>query len=288
MVSSSPPSSRLRPTGDSALEHARGELRDAIGGLKNLDQLLRSLRVGPRPLATVIPDAHASCAELRAAVGELLEVLSRKLQPDTRATDALRSFVLPHIAELEAALGRAISRPMTAKNRLGLERVVSKLTRELDSARELIDLLEEATSAPGIPLDLVELLQQTFKGESSSESGPRLQPELDLPSEGAEVNVSPRVAMALFTIAAESIAATGCSVRIRMRMSSGEQCRVSIVRAAELRGNAAEYRVIEPSFACLEAAARVLGAHFECNADCSELAFIWPSGSSRSKRVGNG
>jgi hypothetical protein len=177
---------------------------------------------------------------------------------------------------------------MTAKNRLDLERVVSKLTRDLDSARELIDLLEEATSAPGIPLDLVELLQQTFKGESSGDSGPRLQPELDLPSEGVEVNVSPRVAMALFTIAAESIAATGCSVRIRMRMSSAGQCRVSLVRAAEVRGNAAEYRVIEPSFACLEAAARVLGAHFESTADGSELAFIWPSDSISSKRVGNG
>lgn len=288
MVSSTPPSSRLRPAGDSALEQARGELRDALGGLKNLDQLLRSLRVGPRALVAVIPDVHAACTVMRAAVTALLREVGAKLGSDTRATDALRGFVLPRIANLEAALATAMSRTMSAKNRLDLERVVSELTRDLDCARELLDLLEEATSAPGIRLDLLELLQQTFKVTEPAESGLRVRVALDLPAESIELYLSPRVAMALFTIAAEFAGSDGCPVRIAMRSKPSGECSVAIMRdPSAAKGKGQPRHVIEPIGVCLEAVAHLLGARFDASPDHSELAFTWPEGSSR-RRAGTG
>jgi hypothetical protein len=290
MVSSTPPSSRLRPAGDSALEQARGELRDALGGLKNLDQLLRSLRVGPRALVTVIPDVHAACAAMRCAVTALLHEVGAKLGSDARATDALRSFVLPRITTLEAALATAMNRAMSAKNRLDLERVVSQLARDLDCARELLDLLEEATSAPGIRLDLLELLQQTFKVADPAESGLGVRTALDLPAESIELYLSPRVAMALFTIAAEFAGADGCPVRVAMRITPSDECSVAFSRdPAAARAKGQPRHVIEPIAICLEAVAHLLGARFEAAPDQSAVAFTWPEGSSTSsRRAGTG
>jgi hypothetical protein len=287
MASNPPPSSRLRPAGDSALQHARGELRDAVGALNNLDQLLRSLRVGPRALASVLPDVHSSCVQLSRSAGELLKAIADKLLPDTRATDALGEFIVPRIAELERELALAMRRSMTAKHRLHLERVISRLTSELDGARELIDLLEEATSAPGVRVDLKDLLQQTFT--RSDAEGTLAAPALQLPDESLELYLSPRVAMALFTIAVDFAGRDGHPLRISMRGTGSDECTIVISRdeaRSALRKDVR--RVIEPIALCLEAAARLLGAELEQRAGGAELSFVWPAGSNTRRRAGNG
>ena len=58
MKSGLPPSSHAFVRGTAALETERGNLRESLGGLRNLAQLLHSLRVGSRPLSSVMPDAR--------------------------------------------------------------------------------------------------------------------------------------------------------------------------------------------------------------------------------------
>jgi hypothetical protein len=287
MASRPPPSSRLRPAGDSALDRARGELRDAVGALKNLDQLLRSLRVGPRALSSVIPDVHASCLQMSRAANDVLSAIAEKLRPDTEATSALETFMLPRISQLEQGLAEAMKRSMVAKHRLALERIVSELTRELDCARELLDLLEEATSAPGIPVDLAELLQQTFKS-SDVDDAERLRAVLDLTAGSAEVYVSPRVATALFSIAAEFISVDGSPLFV-MLLRDERRCSVSMTRSAQDSQARSEARCqIEPMAVCLRAAAGVLGAELLHGADGSSLVISWPAESTTHQRAGAG
>ncbi|HEY6562377.1 MAG TPA: hypothetical protein VI072_34150 [Polyangiaceae bacterium] len=287
MASRPPPSSRLRPAGDGALDRARGELRDAVGALKNLDQLLRSLRVGPRALSSVIPDVHASCLQMRRAASDVLSAIAVKLRPDAEAASALEAFMLPRINQLEQGLADAMKRPMIAKHRLALERIVTELARDLDCARELIDLLEEATSAPGIPVDLAELLKQTFK---SSDAGDieRLQAVLDLSAGSVELYVSPRVAIALFSIAAEFTSADGSPLRIVLRRESDGRRSVSMARDTGAPGVHEARYLIEPMAVCLRAAAHVLGAELRYSEDASNLEIQWPAESTTHKRAGAG
>jgi len=290
MASNPPPSSRLRPTGTSALEDARGKLRDALAGLKNLDQLLPSLRVGPKALSSVIPDVHAACEHMRSAVLELLTAIGAKLEPDLRATEAMRQFIEPRISELESALASTIGRPMTAKARLALERVVARLSRDLDLARGLLDLLDEAIASAGIRIDVSELLQQTFQAKDAASIDPTrpLPTLLVLPNDHVELFVNPRVAMAIFSIAANLAASDGSSVRVTLRVRDDGECGVWITRhPARALALASPQHTTELTVSCLEAAARFAGARLDRSSDGSELAFVWPPGSCNRKRVGN-
>ena len=57
----------------------RGTVRDALGGLRNLEQLLGSLRVGPRALLSVFPEFQACCAPLGDAITGLSIIISTQL-----------------------------------------------------------------------------------------------------------------------------------------------------------------------------------------------------------------
>jgi hypothetical protein len=221
------------------------------------------------------------------AANDVLSAIAGKLRPDTDATTALEAFMLPRIAQLEHALADAMKRSMVAKHRLALERIVSELTRELECARELLDLLEEATSAPRIPVDLAELLQQTFKS-SEADDAEHLRAVLDLTAGSVEVDVSPRVATALFGIAAEFISAEGAPLFVALKREDG-RCSVSMRRDTAEAPTRGEARCpIEPMAVCLRAAAAVLGAELLHDADGSSLVISWPAESTTHKRAGAG
>lgn len=288
MASNPPPSSGLRPTSTSALEDARGKLRDALAGLNNLDQLLPSLRVGPKALASVIPDVHAACEQMRSAVLELLTAIGAKLEPDSRATEAIRQFIEPRISELESALAATMGRPLTAKSRLLLERVVARLSRDLDLARDLLDLLDKATAGAGVRIDVSELLQQTFKAkDAGSIDVKRPLPVLVvLPPEHVELFVNPRVAMAIFSIAADLSASDGSSVLVALKLRDNGECGVWVTRQTHAPTATSAQHPSDVTLTCLEAAARFAGAKLEQSSDGSELAFVWPPGSCSRKLAG--
>ena len=55
-----PPS---QPPRDTAMDAARGTVRDALGSLGNLALLSGSVKVGSKAIAGVLPDVLASCSE---------------------------------------------------------------------------------------------------------------------------------------------------------------------------------------------------------------------------------
>src|SRR6478752_429413 len=143
MKSGLPPSSHAFARGVGTLELERGNLRESLGGLRNLAQLLHSLRVGSRPLSNALPAARDACDPRRHAMSEIL-ALSREALGDDAAIGSLDAYVTPRIGELEAALTEAAERPLSVKLRLSLEERVTRLSQELDTARGLFELLADS------------------------------------------------------------------------------------------------------------------------------------------------
>lgn len=276
MSSGIPPSSQRAPV-DPRLEAARGLVRDSVGALRNLEQLLESIRVGPRALSSVIPDVHASCGPLRGAVRELLQALALQL-PDASAVTALEEFFAPRLDDLERALGDAKGRTLNARARLELEDVVTRSARDLDAARALVDLLDDAVSRPAITIDLFELVRQSFKATDATTR--TVTATLQGTKDGCELSLNPRVTMALVGIGVQLVAANvtngtppcvtieqlpdgACSITVTPGPGDGEQ----IVLATRT--------LIEPTAICAEAAARAIGVRLERAPGSARVALSW-------------
>ena len=280
MINGSPPSSRPRPDGQ--LDAARGALRDALGGLRNLEQLLRSIRVGPKALTAVVPDVYASCHTMRSSSETLLRALQAELGNDA-ATRALAEYIEPRVDELETTLGAARRRRMNAKNRLVLEELVTRLSRELDTARELIDLLDASVSGALVRIDVAEVVRETLtSGEQLDQHAHQVFEVTAGPfAGGPELLLNPRVGMGLLAIGVVSVCThhPGSVPHVAVeRRSTGE---IAVSMGPGDREAARHVLVarqsIEPTQACAQAAARQCGAHIEQADDGSRFAVVWPA-----------
>jgi hypothetical protein len=275
------------PPGDGPHAAARGVLRDALGGLHNLVQLLHSIRVGPKALTAVIPDVQGSCAAMRRAVREMLDEIGSEF-PSPPPTDELRAFFEPRINELERSLTLAMRTPINARARLDLENVLGRLSRELDTARELLDLLEDAVEGPTVRLSLLEIVRHgVVSPDRRLPQADALSATISSTPEGLELLVNSRVARALVTTGANLVA--GGDPRVELTLLIGRlDGRESGLRVR--RGSAEGERIvvpvrplIPPTLPCVEAAARLAGARVERSPDDSQFSVLWPreAGASR-------
>lgn len=281
MKSGLPPSSHAFARRTAALDIERGNLRESLGGLRNLAQLLHSLRVGSRPLSNVLPGARDACDPLRGAMGQILTAAQAALG-ETAATSSLESYVSPRLAELEAALTEAAQRPLSVKMRLSLEERVTRLSQELDMARGLFDLLADSIAGSSMRLDVLELSRQSFSGPPSGGSWPRetLVATLSGEDSGLEVDVNPRATTALIALGVELVADPKDATRIpNIFVSPSENgCHIVIERSADAAGEdlmLLRRGVIPPTVPVVNAAARANGARLEFDAERGrfELAF---------------
>jgi len=262
-----------------ALERSRGNLRESLAGLRNLAQLLHSLRVGSRPLSNALPGARDACDPLRRAMSEILAT-ARESLGDAEACDRLDAYVTPRVDELERALTEAAERPLSVKLRLSLEERVTRLSRELDIARGLFDLLSDSIAGRPIRLDVLELSRQSFSGPPSGGTWPRETLLATLSGSGTdverEVEVDPRATTSLIAWGVELVASPHDPLQIPHIVVSPREdgCRLVIERRAPAPGEELMLRrrgVIDPTLPCVAAAARASGAVFEFDAAASRF-----------------
>jgi hypothetical protein len=281
---SPPPESRTDPLGGVALDAARGTLREALSALRNFAELLHSVRVGSKALISVLPDVAAGCAPMRATVDGLLTAVASKPGLGD-ASRELQAYFAPRLAHLDQELAAAAHRPLSAKSRLALEQVITRLSLELDTARGLLDLLVEAVSGRSVPLDLAELLLQSFAGPPSGGSWNRelLTGTMSFVQADVEVELNPRIATALFALGLELVAQRGPGALhvIVDRDSAGQHC-VNIERRA--LGSSAvgddlslvARGVIEPTLSCLRAVAGIAGVSLTWDEQASGMRISFP------------
>ncbi|MET0794070.1 MAG: hypothetical protein ABW061_21290 [Polyangiaceae bacterium] len=278
-----PPESRIDPLGGAALDAARGTLREALSALRNFAELLHSVRVGSKALISVLPDVAAGCAPMRATVDGLLAAVAA-YGGLAEASRALQAYFAPRLAHLDEELAAAAHRPLSAKSRLGLEQVITRLSLELDTARGLLDLLVEAVSGRKVQLDLAELLQQSFAGPPSGGSWNREQivATMSVVQADMEVELNPRIATALFALGVELVAHGGAgSPHVVVDRDPAGHHRVNIERSAVASAGADDLiliarGVIEPTLICLRAVADTSGVSLTWDKQAPSLRFAFP------------
>lgn len=165
----SAPSSTRRPFADDArLELVRGAVREGVGALLNLERVTGSIRVAPRALETLLPDARGTVRELGACFAELASVLAARLAEPIGAV-ALRGLATTELDLLASALDAASTGTFTVARRLALERVVQGSLPRLDAARTLLDALEDAEFARWTQADPFVLLRDSFHEDLAPE-----------------------------------------------------------------------------------------------------------------------
>jgi hypothetical protein len=163
MSDSIPPPSWPRDADRVRIGRALGTLRDGVGSLRNLEQLLSSIKVGPRSIAGVIPDVVASCEPLRESLTDLSGTIVVRLPSTEGALDALGRHAGPQIDELSLALLEARRRDVNAASRLQLQQVVKTVVRDLECVVELVALLGEAVWTRPVVLGVGELVSEAFR-----------------------------------------------------------------------------------------------------------------------------
>ena len=277
-----PPESRCDPLGTAELNAARGTVREALSALRNFAELLHSVRVGSKALVSVLPDVAAGCAPMRATVDGLLSAVAAQAGI-TEATAALSAYFSPRLALLDRELGTAGDRPLSAKSRLALEQVITRLSLELDTARGLLDLLVDAVSNQSFRVDLAELMQQSFAGPPSGGSWNRghIVATMSFVQAEIEVELNPRIATALFALGVELVAHGGKGtphVLVDQDAATGGY-RVQIAPSAERDGDdliLIARGVIDPTLTCLQAAARISGVSLVWDEAAAGLSFAFP------------
>ncbi len=220
----SPTSSR---SVDPRLASASGLMRDTVGGIHNLSNLLGSMRVGPKALSRVIPDVHASCAPMALAAGELVRATSGGPLA-TSAVSELGRIVAERMGELETALHRAETSTMRASDRLSLETTLARVIRDLDGALELVDLLVEASATGSVPVDVTDVIREnSMRLDPNASRARRANVVFVVPAEPIVVMVNPRLAMRLFGFAAALVNGRDASVGVEIAVVD-DSCRLTL------------------------------------------------------------
>lgn len=145
------------------VEAYRGTVRDALGGLRNLEQLLGSLRVGPRALLSVLPDIQGCCAPLGEAISGLARIVSYKLNDAELVVSELSAAANAQLSALSDVLAAISRSTINAKARLKLEEQITLARGNIEAIFELIDLLGEASWGRTMSLNLAEVAREAFR-----------------------------------------------------------------------------------------------------------------------------
>jgi hypothetical protein len=161
-----------------------GAIREAAAGAHNLVELIRSQRVGPRPLAEAIP----TCVE--GAPPEMLRRLEAACQSVMGKRDPDVSALVERVVDgqrgLRAASMLRASR-LGARARLELEVSVSALARDLSALSRSAELLGAASIPRKVVVELDELLVPAGTSDSRGHGG--------------ALRTDPRIAAAMISLA---------------------------------------------------------------------------------------
>ena len=286
MFYSQPPSWYPDPSSRGRVETARGAVRDALGGLRNLEQLSSSMRVGPRSLSSVLPDVLASCAPLREGLDELITAVATHRFDTHASLSSLRSYAMPRIDELVDLLASSQRQPMQARNRLKLQQVVGRLARELGLVAELVDFLGLSVWSEPMTVTMQDLLLEAFRSNEPTGDPSELHRVTLTPSrDDSELHTSPRASIPLLILLVRLMLDRhpGATPHIALSRENPRVSRVVITAA----GGEGEPRwilgrpIIPAANECLHTAAQALGVKIEVPAAAdritAEFALVQPS-----------
>lgn len=254
-----------QPPRNIAVDSARGSFRDALGALGNLALLVGSVKVGSKAISGVLPDVLASCGSMREAAAELFAALEG--WPSVRlARNDLQLFVAKRIDELERELEAFTHESLRTAERLDLDRLLGRVSPELDAAYSLMDMLEVAAHEPRVVLNVTELLRRRLSDPPSGRRPQRLfTARIAARQQLADGAIKPRALAAFVGAEAERFADQGGEPSLVLSCLGGELgLEISMEPVPDARELSVwAYGSIEPTVACLNGAASLIGVKIE-------------------------
>jgi hypothetical protein len=254
-------------------------LRNGLGSIRNLELLIKSIKIGHKGLLSAVAAVHADCAPMIAnAIGIAQTLVERGV--DRGCADRLSNALSTSLTDLESMLAEAVeSGRLSVAQRLKLERDLSRCARELGSTLPLVSLIERASGPRPSELTPVDLIYT-----SSAERG-------DLRTidvyRGAEPQAGAH-AVQVDLEAAKTLVALGVALimdgdpRGHPRLGFEVRANGAVVTTVELgaaegtRLTLAGLRLSGPSALCADMAARSLGGGFEYVRDAHRVCIYWP------------
>jgi hypothetical protein len=251
-----------------ALAEAGGVVRDALASVRNLEHLLRSPRVGARAIAQVIPSLKGVCDPLAMSVDEILQqVRGTGAGSVEAASAALEAFMPGVVQRLRVTLDERSGAAIDAKARLAFENAIVLVGAELNSVRQLLDLLVRATEDAATDLSIQEVVHETFLVSFRPEP-PRSPVKVfaSYETDSSGFRASPQVMMPLISIGiAMARGSAGEPVFLQAACLHDEPVHIMISRSGS--PGVEEYTfepplVVPPTLVCAQTAARLAGGSF--------------------------
>jgi hypothetical protein len=277
-----------------------GMLRNGLGSIRNLELLIKSIKVGQKGLFAAVSAVHADCAAMIADAVALSGALSA-MGIDAACAERLSSALATSLRELEGMLACVVeSGRLSVSQRLKLERDLSRSGRDLSSTLPLVSLFER-TWRPR-PLELTPVALVHASSAERSEQKSVIVRKLPSPSAATtSLSVDLEAAKALVAIGVALVLDGNPEGRARLgfELQSGGTPVSVISLGPEKAGLAAPsgsgspaapgaipadpaclqiapVRLSGPSVLCAEVAARRLGGKFEYAREARRVCIYWP------------
>jgi len=252
----------------SPIVEGRGVLRDVLAAVRNLEDLLRSPRVGPRALARVIPELKGFGVPLLVSVDQILRSVQEAAElPVDAAVTEVGTYVEAVVARLHVSLERALGTALDAKSRLRFESALGQAGAELNGVRQLLDLLIRATERSETELDLEEVVEVAFSAPSGNgRRATSIKVVAAYERDGTEFRASAGVLVPLVALgAALAPGHPKDPVFVRAVCRAGEPVVVGLDRDCPVEGDEYAFEppfVVPPSLICAQTAARLAAGSF--------------------------
>jgi hypothetical protein len=276
MFNSQPPSWYPDPASRDRIDAARGAVLDALGGLRNLEKLSSSMRVGPRSLSSVLPDVLYSCESLRSGLEELFSAVEAHRLDAHGALELLRNFSRPRLEELNDILSDSEKLPMQARNRLKLQQAIGRIGRELGATAELVDFLGLAIWSKPMTVTMQDLMLEAYRSnEPTGELSELRMVHLQQSPGEVELHVKPRAVIPLLVLLVRVMLGQHGAITPLVVLEPENLGVSRIVISA--KGGDGEPRwllnrpVIPAARECLETAARALDLQLEISDDLDHM-----------------
>jgi hypothetical protein len=165
------PSSTQRAA--AAPERARieiGMLRNGLGSIRNLELLIKSIKVGQKGLFAAVAAVHADCAPMIANAVGLAQALADS-GVEHACAERLSSALSTTLMDLENMLSGAVEAGrLSVAQRLRLERDLARCARELGSTLPLVGLIERASRPPPTELTPADLIHASSAERADQKS----------------------------------------------------------------------------------------------------------------------
>lgn len=256
-----------------------GVLRNGLGSIRNLELLIKSIKVGQKGLFAAVSAVHADCAPMIASAAGISRALS-DLGVEGSCAERLSSALTGTLTELEGMLAAAVQAGrLSVSQRLRLERDLARCARELGATIPLVSLLERASRPHPSEHTPVDFIYESSAERSDQKSVLAYKsPSLD--TAGRDLNVDLEAAKMLVALGVAHVLDGNPDghpqLGFEVHAGGGLVTTIRLGKAEGTPVTLAALPVAPPSLLCAEVAARSLGGRFESERDARGVCIYWP------------